>query len=141
MQDVTFRSKVDAWLVALVLASIGLTLFQAGRLLTVAPRESLLGLAIVAVTIVLIALLSVPCTYTLTATHLVVRSGIVRLRIAYGDISAVARSRSLWAGPALSLQRVKVSYAGRFVLVSPKDRDRFIDELQQRVDSEIQSRK
>lgn len=69
----------------------------------------------------------------LSATQLVIRSGLVRWRIAYADITGVEPSRSLWSAPALSLRRVGVRYAGRFQLVSPRDRERFITALNGRV--------
>lgn len=73
------------------------------------------------------------CHYTLEADHLRVQSGVVRWRIPYADITDVQASRSPWAAPALSLRRVKISYRGRFQLVSPRERERFIDELRARV--------
>lgn len=77
---------------------------------------------------------SFPCTYTLTDTHLVIRSGLFRQRIAYRDITAVAASGSVWAAPALSLRRVWIDFAGRFQLVSPREREEFITALRRRAD-------
>lgn len=131
--DAMFPSRVDTWLAMLVLGSLALAVYQAWALYATAPQESLLAAGIALGVFVLVLALTWPCTYTLTDTHLVVRAGIVRHRIAYRDISGVQPSRSLWAGPALSLRRVKVTYAGRFVLISPRERPRFIEELQRRV--------
>ena len=131
--EATYPSRIDAWLVGLVIGSIALGFYQAWSLRATAPNESLLAAAIVLGVYVVVLALSWPCTYTLTDTHLVVRAGIVRQRIAYRDITGVEPSRSLLAGPALSLRRVKVSYAGRFVLISPRDRGRFVEELRYRV--------
>jgi len=131
--DATFPSRVDAWLAMLVLGSLGLTVYQAWALHATAPQESLLAAGIALGVFVLVLALTWPCNYTLTDTHLVVRAGIVRHRIAYRDITSAQPSRSLWAGPALSLRRVRVTYAGRFVLISPRERKRFIEELQRRI--------
>jgi hypothetical protein len=66
--------------------------------------------------------------------QLVVRGGILRYRIPYADITDIAPSREIWAAPALSLQRVEISHGpGRFALVSPRERERFIAELEKRV--------
>ncbi len=42
-------------------------------------------------------------------------------------------SRNPLAAPALSLRRVKVSYRGRFQLIPPLERERFIQLLEERV--------
>ena len=48
------------------------------------------------------------------------------------DIINVEKSSNLLAGPAFSLKRVKISLKKGFSLVSPKDRDDFISELERR---------
>jgi len=133
MSDETYPSRIDAWLVVILVATIGIVLAQAASTYARSPAESLISFAILAATLILCALIGYPCEYTLTETQLVVRSGLVRRRIAYRNITAVEPSRSLWAAPALSLRRVKVSFSGRFQLVSPRERERFIDDLQRRV--------
>ena len=75
-----------------------------------------------------------PCRYTLEADHLLIRCGLIRQRIAYRDITAIAPSRSVLSAPALSLQRVKISYRHTSSqLVSPRERGIFIQMLQDRV--------
>jgi hypothetical protein len=133
MSDETYPSRIDAWLVVLLVATIGIVLAQAASTYYQSPSESLISLAVLAATLVLCALIGYPCDYTLTETQLIVRSGLVRRRIAYRNITAVEPSSSPWAAPALSLRRVKVSFSGRFQLVSPRERERFIDDLQRRV--------
>ena len=129
----TFPSRVDAWLVVVVAGGIVAALAGAVAALESSPAESLLGFGGTAFMLLVIVLVGVPCEYTLADDHLLIRSGIVRQRIHYADITDVAPSRSLWAAPAMSLRRVKVSFGGRFQLVSPRDRERFIAELRARV--------
>jgi len=133
MSDEIYRSRVDAWLVVVLAGTVGIVLAEAASTYSHSPSESLISLAVLAVTLLLCGLIGYPCEYTLTETQLIVRSGLVRRRIAYRDIAAVEPSRSLWAAPALSLHRVKVSFSGRFQLVSPRERERFIHDLQRRV--------
>ena len=79
-------------------------------------------------------MLLVPCRYTLESDHLLIRCGLIRQRIPYRDITAITPSRSLWSAPALSLQRVKLSYGrSSSQLVSPRERAAFIQALQHRV--------
>ena len=133
MTDETFPSRVDAWLVVVVVGAVALVAVEALSAFARSPLEGWLNLGFLAGMLALVLLVAYPCSYTLTATQLVIRAGLVRWRIDYADITGVEPSRSLWSAPALSLRRVKVSYAGRFQLVSPRDRERFIAALNERV--------
>jgi len=130
MNEATFHAKFDTWLVIAVAAALGLVLHggSAGS-----PEERLFSLGLAAGMVALLLLVAVPCRYTLADDHLLIRSGLVRQRIHYSAITSVAASRSLWAAPAPSLRRVKVSYRGGFQLVAPKERERFILALRERV--------
>ena len=133
MSDVTYPSRIDAWLIVLIGGTICIVLTLALASYSHSPAESLLTLGVLAATLLFSTLIGYPCEYTLTDAQLVIRSGLVRQRIAYRDITAIEPSRSPWAAPALSLRRVKVSFSGRFQLVSPRARERFIDDLRRRV--------
>ncbi len=130
MPNPTYPSRIDAWLIVLTLAVVGVLVWRAIR----APADALASLGVIGLMLGIGLATSFPCTYTLTGTHLVIRSGLFRQRIAYRDITAVAMSRSVWAAPALSLDRVRIDYAGRFQLVSPRQREDFMAELRRRVD-------
>ena len=125
-----FPSRVDGWLVAVLLLAVVSPLAAVWW----AGADMVLALASVLVTLLVCGVLLVPCRYTLESDHLLIRCGLIRQRIAYRDITAITPSRSLWSAPALSLQRVKLSY-GRTSsqLVSPRERAVFIQALQHRV--------
>ncbi|MCU0754336.1 MAG: PH domain-containing protein [Xanthomonadales bacterium] len=133
MKSETFPSRIDAWLVAVTGAAVGLLLWQALNHVPEEPEKALTSLGVIGLMAVIGALFAYPCTYTLTDTQLLIRSGWVRQRIAYQDITGVAPSAALWSAPALSLQRVRIDFAGRFQLVSPRERERFIAALRERV--------
>lgn len=133
MSDVIFRSRVDTWLVVVVASALGFVFLQAVIVLPESPTDGFLSLMLLAFLLALMRLVGYPCEYTLTSTHLVIRFGVIRRRISYAEITSVEPSRSLWSAPALSLRRVKVSYAGGFQLVSPVDREQFIALLQGRI--------
>ena len=78
--------------------------------------------------------LFLPCNYTLAEDHLLVRAGFRRWRIPYREIRSIQLSRNPLAAPALSLRRVKIEYGGQFTLVSPRQREFFVQELQARAD-------
>lgn len=93
-------------------------------------------LPLAAVIALLVAVLYVavvlPVSYGLDATHLIVRHGLLRRPIGLGDILSVEPARSLLASPALSLDRLLVGFGdGAFdsVMISPRERERFLQEL------------
>ncbi|CAN5455869.1 hypothetical protein BH10PSE16_BH10PSE16_24700 [soil metagenome] len=135
MASRTFPSRVDGWLIAVVTGAIGFTLFQGWLLRAVSPLGSGIALGVGGAVALLIAATAVPCTYTLMPEHLLIRTGLIRQQIAYRDITGIEPSTSPLSAPALSLQRVKVSYGdgGRFQLVSPRERELFIRALRERV--------
>ena len=129
----SYESKIDAWLAALVGAAICMTIFSgftAGSSDTEALVSSVVAL-IVMVTI--IGGLAYPCRYVLEPDHLLISSGLLfRQRIAYREITGVEPSSNPFAAPALSLRRVKITYGRRYQLVSPRERDEFIAALRAR---------
>jgi len=71
--------------------------------------------------------------YEIDDAALLVRSGPFRWRIPLQEIVAVRELNSLRSGPALSMDRLEVSYSGRRLLISPADKAGFLAELQRRV--------
>ncbi len=82
-----------------------------------------------AFTIAVTALFTLPCRYTLLDDTLNVRCGIICYSIPFDTIENIELSSSWLSGPALSLKRVRVTAKGRNYLLSPKNREAFIDEL------------
>jgi hypothetical protein len=129
---------VDAWLLAIgplagvVAAAVALPqALRSGSL-----PDVLVLLAVVAFTLLLPLWLLLDTCYTLTAEELLIRSGPFRWRIALSDVHEVSPSRSWRSSPALSLDRLRIRYgAGRSILVSPRERQQFIDSLRQRCPS------
>jgi membrane protein YdbS with pleckstrin-like domain len=128
-----YPTAIDAWIVAATLAAIGVALAEAIVVFPASPPAAFLSMTVVLLVAGFVGAFSYPCEYLLETDHLLIRAGFARWRIPYARISAVEPSRSLWAGPALSLRRVKIDYGRRFVLVSPRDREGFIEALRARV--------
>ena len=135
MQPLIFPTKVDAWLVAVLLGAFAFVIIIVG----VAAREADTWLEVVALFLMsvwpapLVALLALPTRYELHADQLVVRSGVIRYRAPYRDIRSAVPSRAIWSAPAWSLDRLWVSRdSGMDLLISPRDKHRFLVELQRR---------
>lgn len=67
--------------------------------------------------------------YLIDGNTLVIRSSFLRWRVPIGDIRAVTPTRSALSSPALSLDRLRIDYASKAILVSPDDPRRFIEAL------------
>ncbi len=133
MSAPTYPSKVDAWLVAVLVVAIGGTLAAGLAAGPGNPNELYVSLGLTGFIVALIVALVWPCRYVLEAEQLFIASGLFsRQRIPYRQITAVEPSANPLAAPALSLRRVKVSYGKRYQLVSPRDRDEFIRALRAR---------
>lgn len=132
-QDEEYRSRVDAWLVWTTVLLLGGILVQTWLY---APDWKTRGIVLASVGIALLipALLAIPCTYTLRNTCLRVQSGFIRWYIFYKDIQTVELSNSVWTGPALSLQRIKIVHGkGKVMLISPINREQFMAKLNERI--------
>ncbi len=134
MNEETFPTSVDAWIALAAAGGLAAALAGGFAALETSPAEAWFSFGLAGFMVLLTFLVGLPCRYTLADEHLLIQFGVARQRIAYADITGVAPSGALWAAPAMSLRRVKVSFRGRFQLVSPKERERFIAGLLARVE-------
>ena len=125
-----YDSAVDLWvgvllfLAPLLAAAVGIVLLIQGR-----PSDAAALFLTGAVILIATGALTMPCRYTLLDDALSIRCGILFYQIPLREILRVERSASLRSGPALSLRRVQLVTGRRSYLISPKDRDDFIREL------------
>ncbi|WP_341678282.1 PH domain-containing protein [Niveibacterium sp. SC-1] len=125
-----YRSKIDAWLAVLLGGAMAAVVCACVELVVRDPPAMLLQLALVVLPgIGLPAWILVGTRYQLTRDALLVRCGPGRWRIPVADIERVTPSRDWASSPALSLDRLRVEYGGRTLLISPRDTERFLREL------------
>lgn len=127
----TFPSKVDRWLaIVLIAGSVLSTLVVLAPILAGSPMTSL------ALSPVLLATVGLPwwllrnTHYTLDGADLRVRSGPFRWRIPIDQIRSVRPTRNPLSSPALSLDRLRIDYGERWIMVSPQDKTAFLAELE-----------
>lgn len=130
--DRSYPSRVDAWLAAALAAAplliVGLGVFALERSVTAGVIQIAFGVLVAG----LIAALSIPCVYTLTDDMLLIRSGFLREAVPLLSIRGAEMSASWWSAPALSIKRVKVTLDDGYRLISPKERETFIADLNAR---------
>lgn len=123
-----YRSKTDAWLVALLAAAMAVSLYAAFAVVSAGSPSTWWVAALTAglgVGLPLWLLLSTH--YTLESRQLIVRSGPLKWRIALADITAITPTSNPLSSPALSLDRLRIDYGvGRSLMVSPRDKAQFL---------------
>jgi len=67
--------------------------------------------------------------YVIEGDTLLIRSSFISWRVPIRDIRSITPTRSALSSPALSLDRLRIDYGRKTILVSPEDRDRFIAAL------------
>jgi Bacterial PH domain len=129
---VLFRSKVDGKfkVVGLAMPCVALIGIVAG------PRAAVVlwvpALAALAAA-VLVSWVVLSTYYEFEAKDLVVHAGPLSWRVPLNQISSVSESNSLRSGPALSLDRLAITYrGGRVMLISPEDKAGFLAALHRR---------
>lgn len=129
-----FRSKIDSWLlILLIIAMVG----QIFALIAVVRAEAS-GIAkpiVVATTVLgvlLIASVLLRTHYTISDGNLRVVCGPFVWTISISEITGITKSGSALSSPALSLDRLRISYShNRYILVSPADKKGFLKVIEE----------
>jgi membrane protein YdbS with pleckstrin-like domain len=132
MPPIEFRSKVDKWFMAALLATIAI---GATTVAVAAWRGGpiALMLALVVLPIGLPIWLLRSTRYSLSDSHLDIRSGPFAWRVPLYQVRAVTRTRNPLSSPALSLDRLRIDYGpAKWIMISPQDPERFVRELDAR---------
>lgn len=130
----TYRSKVDGWLAAvLVTAAAASVVIVAVAGAFESPLFALLVSPILLLSVGLPVWTLLATRYTFTAEDLDVRCGPFSWRVPLREIRAVSATRNPLSSPALSLDRLRIDYGHRSIMVSPQDKEAFLKELRMRV--------
>lgn len=129
-----FSSKIDGWLIPIMVLSVG-GLFVAliAVLIDEAPWpiRALVGAVTIIVTMLVFAIFR-NTAYTIDDDTLRIVSGPFKWIIPVADIKNITPSRNPLSSPALSIDRLKITYSERkFVFVSPEDKAGFISAIEQ----------
>ena len=86
--------------------------------------------------LVLLVVLAITVPTTLRSTYyvierdtLTIRSVGITWRVPIRSITSITPTRNPASSPALSLDRLRIDYSGKFILVSPENRRGFIEAL------------
>jgi len=125
-----YRSAVDLWIVGILVGAPLLVLGLGAWAYSRSHVAGMLQMALGFVIAVLISLFSRPCSYVLEGEVLRIRCGLFEESLALVRIKGMELNTSLWSAPGLSVRRVRILLKdGDYRLVSPEDREAFMDDL------------
>jgi hypothetical protein len=127
----TFPSKRDAWLSIVIWTGTAACLGASALILWTGNGGILDAFPPVVLTATAGLLLWVlyGTRYTFSAGVLDARCGPFRFRVPLDDVTSAEPSRDALSGPACSLDRLLIHYGHRRILVSPRDREGFLEAL------------
>lgn len=130
-----YKSKVDVSIFIILIATIAICVAVAFPLLITGGITNLLtGLSILAIGAGMPASILMATWYDVDDTHLIIRSGFFKWQIPLATIRTITPSRSIISGPAVSFDRLQINYnRWNSVLVSPKDRAAFIQQIEKNI--------
>ncbi len=134
MSTLTFRSRVDPLLAALIFVpmALGFAMLIA-RAFSNNKSLGIVAPIVFGFAIGLVVWIYADTSYRITDTDLLVRSGPLRVSVPLAQIRRVTRTRSVLSAPALSMNRLEITYAkAGVVVISPKDDAGFLAALKER---------
>ena len=135
-KGVVYRSKVDLWLGGILVGSIIMMLW-----VSIAPivKEGRADWFVIGTTVItlLIILPLFAIKYVMYDDHLLISMSIYgKVRVRYENIQKMTKTFNPISSAALSLKRLQIDYVEngvrQMILISPKDRDVFMDEIEKR---------
>ncbi|WP_137790046.1 PH domain-containing protein [Bacillus sp. E(2018)] len=130
-----YTSKKDWWLGLILWGAVGYCAYISTYAL-VTEKANLLGILITGIiNLALIGFISwlwFTTYYILEEKELIIKSGPINKKIPYREISSAHKTLNPISSPALSLKRINITYQFGMALISPKNRDEFLQELSKR---------
>lgn len=129
-----YPSAIDLWIAAALFSSpvfaggLGIYLWWDGN-----HHGAVVLLLTALFTLLVTLILILPCRYTIEVEDLHIRCGVISYRVPLKVIDRIEPSRTLISGPALSMKRVLVGTKLKNHILSPRDRERFIEDLREAV--------
>lgn len=127
-----YKSKTDAWLVAVLALAIAVSLSASATVMLAGGSATwwVVGVT-VALGIGLPLWVLLGTDYRLESGQLHVRSGPFNWRIPVATITNIVPTSNPLSSPALSLDRLRIEYEnGKTIMISPRDRDRFLRDME-----------
>jgi hypothetical protein len=127
----TFESKIDAWILILMLATMFIVSVSVAGQFNQPQGHPLWLMLLSAPVVVLLAWVLLDTRYILDSRELLVRCGPLRWVVPIAQITSAIPGRDPTSGPALSLDRVRITFGpGKVIVISPRERELFLKTLE-----------
>lgn len=124
-----FRSKIDGWF---VVAGVVVVILGGSAVVRAVIARNVLMAIVCVVPIALFAWIFLTTRYTLSDEALDIRCAFMRISMPLASITRIRPTRNPLSSPALSLDRLEIHHANGMVMISPRDRERFVQALRAR---------
>ena len=127
-----FVSKIDWWLIVILMASILLVIVGLSVAMnqTDDPMHAAVAVSLTLLFLALIGSILFRTYYQVDGNNLRIVSGPFHWNVPIDQINSVERTRNPLSSPALSLDRLRIRYADKkSIMISPADRPRFMKAL------------
>jgi membrane protein YdbS with pleckstrin-like domain len=121
-----FRSKVDVWLKLVIAGGLVAMWLAPVRRIWAGRSVDALDVVIPLLFTAFIVWVFRTTSYVISADVLIVRSGPVRRTVPLHQVQRLRATHNPLSSPALSLDRIEVTYGRRRVLISPEDKRGFV---------------
>ena len=137
---IIYRSAVDWWL-AIILGGTEVMVLWFALEPIIRSGEISWGVVLTALGVTILLLPLGFVKYVMSSKHLLISMGLYgRLRVRYADITTMKKTGNPLSSAALSLRRIQIDYVEngvhQMVLISPKNRDAFMKEVEKRKERE-----
>jgi hypothetical protein len=131
--DQLYRSKVDRWLVVVVAAGLVWAWLAPVRRSRAGRAIDALDFILPAISTAFVVWIFRSTYYVITADTLIVRAGPIRRKVPLHEVRRLRATHNPLSSPALSLDRIEVTYGSKRILISPEDRSGFVRAIVERV--------
>jgi hypothetical protein len=123
-----FKSKIDRWLLYLLIAVMifEVVVMSAAATQADGPLEATVLILAALVIVGLLGSMLIGTHYTVDGNTLRIACGPFRWKVPVDAIDSVEPTRNPLSSPALSLDRLRIQYGKRRILVSPADKAGFL---------------
>ncbi len=128
-QQQVFRTKVDAWLVAVVSIAFGAGWMAVARVKPDGLHPLIAAEIALALAFGLVAWIFVATDYEVTADRLIVRSGPIHTAVPLASVRRLRATHNPLSAPALSFDRIEVLHDSGRILISPRDKRGFVNAI------------